>query len=762
MDNAEVQAADLAIQGTNTSSITSKRSIERLGYLDRCHIPGVTEKDSPLMFKYMVPKPSRRSPVINRAYHQRTEAIRILIEGWIEECEALGIEECVIVSLGCGFDPTYFRLATLWKTKRSKTKLKYVDVDYPTLIAERLYMVRNESTLFDLLPENPSKDDVGEFISDTYSCLGIDLRRLDMLQKGLEAAGIKKDGARMPILVISEVVLAYLDAEESDKVIEFFAQYPEATFILHEQCIPVFDVDHEDENLHPFALTMFKHFERTMTPLKTLREYRSIKDHQDRLQSLGWPNCDILNMNLFTDYVILPTEADHHRVSQLEPFDEHDELYWIGAYYFVAVATMDLSASATTQSPDVLQRIGLRSKLQDAKSLLGDHVDEGSYVGTSATTTDSIPPSSAISHIDVEWSEPPPFAGLDFNRKGHTLSILDDDAYIFGGFGLDASDHHEEQKVFQARGQQTRLGSMVQHNLVNGSTRTMPRSDDGPAPRVYHSAATTLDGSAIYIYGGRDGPNKVHNDVWRFTPQDGWEPLWRAKINQYSENSLPKGLFKHTANMMTIAGREMMVVFGGRLASGEANDQVWAFDLEDGQWGHFPWRTTSAGHRFEGLFSHSSVVVKDSAQQDSLIVVGGIRGKDEKVLNTVWKVTLGINDDEPQCWVQAEQIVIRASSGGLLRPRFGHTSVKVENDRIWVLGGVSAPGLLQWHETIIEIELSRGIFKHIQPSSFKELVMVGHATELDERRDRVIGVGGGGTCFGFGAWWDASGWALQI
>lgn len=92
----------LYLIGTNTSSITSKRSLERLGYMDRSHVPGVTENDSPLMLKYVVPKPSRRSPVINRAYYQRTESIRKIVEGWIEQCEQLGVAECAIISLGCG------------------------------------------------------------------------------------------------------------------------------------------------------------------------------------------------------------------------------------------------------------------------------------------------------------------------------------------------------------------------------------------------------------------------------------------------------------------------------------------------------------------------------------------------------------------------------------------------------------------------------------------------------------------------------------
>ncbi|KAF8974061.1 Leucine carboxyl methyltransferase 2 [Entomortierella lignicola] len=757
----EDQATDLAVQGTNTSSITSKRSLERLGYLETCHVPGVTEKDSPLLLKYVVPKPSRRSPVINRAYYQRTESIRILVEGWIEECETLGIDECAVISLGCGFDPTYFRLATLRRNKQSRTRLKYVDIDYPSLIMERLYMVRNQEKLYELFPEESSRDDIDGFVSDSYSCLGIDLRKIDLLEKGLDTAGIIKDGqTRMPILIVSEVVLAYLEADESDAVIQFFASYPEATFILHEQCIPTFDTDREEENLHPFALTMFRHFQKTMTPLKTLQDYRSIEDQRDRFQGCGWSSCDILNMNMFSDMVVMPEEEDHRRISQLEPFDEYDEIYWIGSYYFIAVAsTGPGNVSVPTRSPDVLRGIGLQSKIQHEKFLNGNQLDESCYVSLDPAKS-SLPP--AIPAIDVAWTEYSPFPGLDINRKGHTLSILQNNAYVFGGFGLDSIDHQEDQRIFHARTQQTRLGSMMRLDLIDGSTETLPLDDNGPAPRMHHSAVTTLDGSAIYLYGGRDGPTKVHNDVWRFTAEDGWDPLWRGRINQSGNNSAPPGLFKHTANMMTIGGREMMVVVGGRIQSGEANDQIWAFDLEEGQWGHFQRRNAEQGQSFSGIFSHSGVVVKDEEQQDSLVIIGGIRGTDEKVLNKVWRITLGVGEDEPQCWFEAREINIKSKTERPLKPRFGHSSVLVGEDKIWVLGGVSAPALLHWEETLIEIQVSTGIFQHLKPSSFRELVMVGHATVLDKDRNRVIGVGGGGTCFGFGAWWDSIGWALQL
>ncbi|KAI1315197.1 Leucine carboxyl methyltransferase 2 [Mortierella claussenii] len=723
------------------------------------------------MLKYVVPKPSRRSPVINRAYFQRTESIRCLVEGWIKECEALGLDECAVISLGCGFDPTFFRLQTLRNHRSSRTKLKYIDIDYPTLIMERLYMVRNQDKLFELLPEDPTRDDVDVFVSDTYSCLGVDLRKLDQLETALKEAGIIKNGTRMPILVVSEVVLAYLEADESDAVIRFFSAYPEATFILHEQCIPTFDIDQEreQENLHPFGLTMFRHFERTMTPLKTLREYRSIEDHRDRFYELGWPSCDIFNMNLMNDLLVMPNEDDHHRVLQLEPFDEYDEQFWIGSYYFIAVAsTGPGEAEVPTRSPDVLRRIGLRSKLQHMLFEGTHHIDESSYV-----SLDTVSPSSSMAGIpviDVKWSGQHIFPDLDINRKGHTVSILGDEAFVFGGFGLDAVDHQEDQRIFHARAQQTRLGSTIRINLTDGSSERLVLNDNGPAPRMHHSVATSLDGSAFYIYGGREGPTKVFNDVWRFTAQDQWTPLWLGASSHSVQ--MPEGRFKHTANMMTVAGRELMVVVGGRSESGDTTQGIWAFDIQDNQWTYIPWENFAASAIPSPIFSHSAVVVKDENQQDDvLILIGGIQRSDEKVVNSVRRVSLRSVQHERLnrdiLIAHLTELDIKASSDGYLKPRslkprFGHTSIAVDHDRIWVLGGVSAPGLLQWQETMVEIQLSTGTFRHLRPSSFRELVMVGHATAIDRSRNRIIGVGGGGTCFGFGAWWDAVAWALQV
>ncbi|KAF9970171.1 Leucine carboxyl methyltransferase 2 [Actinomortierella ambigua] len=869
LSSAHAEAADLAVQGTNNSSITSKRSAERLGYFEHCHIHGVTSRDSPLLLKHVVPKPARRSPVINRAYFMRTDGIRRITEQWLEGCAALAIPECAIISLGCGFDPTFFRLQAITNEKaqrgvRSPTHWRYVDIDYPALITEKLYTARTNPELVALLPNDAHIDDVGQLASDTYSCLGVDLRQLDQLASALQQAGVTPE-ANMPTLIISEVVLAYLTPEESDAVLGFFSRYPRATFVLHEQCVPAFDQQqdrqgHNDSttnNMHPFAVTMYTHFERTMTSLKTLRQYRSIEDQAARFQRLGWSEGHILNMNLFEDKVVLADPSLRRRIATLEPFDEFDEMHWIGTYYFMGIATTP-AMIPTDPMPNVVKALGLSLTLQTLPPSPGCFTSWPSSTPTvESTSTHRDSTSPPLTPTDrAIWTPQAPLGSLEIRRKGHSLCILDDYAYIFGGFGddytpsSDGAAGEQGTTLFQPRNnQQGRLSSMVVYNLATGAHRGMDHGPgaggssshnssllDWPSARMYHAAVESQDGTSFYMYGGRDGPTKVHNDMWQFSAEEGWTLLWRAKTVTEGgfDSAFPKGLYKHSLTSITLAGRELIVLLGGRNAQGEANDQVWAFDPVDSQWAKFHWRPAVAprsssstssspstsplasprataevgsslpsssssswslssstnAKRWQGLFSHSATAVTDRNGLQSLLVYGGIRGKGERVLNLLWRVTLGIDEETYTCWADATPISLHPAEmpkehhGGDLmmaarldegdgrwtpKSRFSHVGVAVANNKVWLLGGVSDPALLQWQETVAEIELMddgdgdvSATYRELTPSAFKPLVMVNHAAAIDRSRGRVVGVGGGGVCFGFGGWFDSESWGLAL
>lgn len=76
---------------TNNSSIVSKRSVERLYSLDNEH----------QFLRYFVPKPQRRSPIINRGYWVRMQAVDFVVRSFLEEELPAGTRK-VVVNLGCG------------------------------------------------------------------------------------------------------------------------------------------------------------------------------------------------------------------------------------------------------------------------------------------------------------------------------------------------------------------------------------------------------------------------------------------------------------------------------------------------------------------------------------------------------------------------------------------------------------------------------------------------------------------------------------
>ena len=76
------------IMDTNSSSIVSKRSVEKLYY------PGQKE-----YFRYFVRKFQRRSPLINRGYWLRMKAVDSVIRKFLSENEG---RKKLVVNLGCG------------------------------------------------------------------------------------------------------------------------------------------------------------------------------------------------------------------------------------------------------------------------------------------------------------------------------------------------------------------------------------------------------------------------------------------------------------------------------------------------------------------------------------------------------------------------------------------------------------------------------------------------------------------------------------
>ncbi|KAM3514848.1 hypothetical protein MY11210_001453 [Beauveria gryllotalpidicola] len=171
------QALDDLIMGTNSSSIVSKRSVERLYYPDEPHY-----------FRYFVKKFQRRAPLINRGY-----------------CDAL-----------------------------------FIDIDYADLMHRKRAVVLETPQLKELLGTSfevsESDKDIVLLKSERYCQIGCDLRGdLQALRQALETL---VDLSECPVLFVAEVSVTYMDTESADRLLEWASSVGKAEFCLLEQILP--------------------------------------------------------------------------------------------------------------------------------------------------------------------------------------------------------------------------------------------------------------------------------------------------------------------------------------------------------------------------------------------------------------------------------------------------------------------------------------------------------------------------------------------
>ncbi|KAF7546729.1 hypothetical protein G7Z17_g8218 [Cylindrodendrum hubeiense] len=107
------QALDDLIMGTNSSSIVSKRSVERLYYPDEAHF-----------FRYFVNKFQRRAPLINRGYWLRLRAIDVVVHQFLKSSPSN--HKKVVINLGCG---------------SACENTVFLDIDYPDLMRKKRAIV---------------------------------------------------------------------------------------------------------------------------------------------------------------------------------------------------------------------------------------------------------------------------------------------------------------------------------------------------------------------------------------------------------------------------------------------------------------------------------------------------------------------------------------------------------------------------------------------------------------------------------------------
>ncbi|KAK9477230.1 hypothetical protein V1514DRAFT_334575 [Lipomyces japonicus] len=505
--------SDKAIQGTNGSSIVSKRSVERLYYPTDNHTSKVINIPSPdsthdesispfvfensHFFKYFVTKPQRRAPLINRGYWIRMEAIHAVVKQFLNSRPE---SRKVVINLGCGYDPLPFQYLSKKSTDRSKTI--FIDADYADLISIKVDTINKSPELQAIIGKQHSSSSSSsvqdgnnnnnnlKLISDSYLAIGCDLSKLDEFENALRQCDVIN--ADSDILFVAEVSLTYMDTDAANAVIQWASKIggAQTRFALLEQMLPAGPE-------HPFARTMLQHFNRLNTAIKSVTKYQTIQSQADRFKSRGWLAVDCIDLlELWTNRI---SQQEKFRLSQIEEFDEWEEFYLFGQHYFI------LQASNQASDSDQIQSVSNH----DTELLLPDY----------------------------EW-QIETLKSARLNRKFSAAAKIDQNnsTFIFGGLGpgtrLDTSALLAQQD------------QDVELQISTVQSR--------PQARMCHSLSSIGYGNSdVVLIGGRQSPSLQFSDAWVFHAS---EQAWQKIAD------MPTGRSRHAA--ATLASGDV-VVFGG-------------------------------------------------------------------------------------------------------------------------------------------------------------------------------------------------------
>ncbi|XP_022109224.1 tRNA wybutosine-synthesizing protein 4-like [Acanthaster planci] len=772
MPRSSKQGNDVAVQGTNDSSIVSKCSTAAQGYFDDNFL------------RLFVSKTSRRAPLINRGYYIRAQVLNDVFKQFLSAHHG----KKQIISLGAGFDSAFFRL----RASGLLINATFFEVDFPDVVRRKATIIKTTTELRQQLGEEMSsaqETQGGIFLtSHGYHLLGVDLADLPHLQSCLKQTGIDY---QLPTLLLSECVLTYMEVRSSDAVIQWAASsFSNAVFLTYEQ-------------IHPsdaFGMVMRRHFEKLNSPLKAIQRYPTLEAQQQRFLSLGWQGTGAVDMNTYYS-ARLPLK-ERLRVESLEPFDEFEEWHLKCSHYAVIAG-----CSGTC-------------------SHLVEFLSEGNKQNSprhQRYTTECTPGhSSPLTTCLIAVTSPRPL-----RRFGHASSLLSPQlAMVVGGFGESGSRHTRlgdvvmvdlrtgRWKVARGRNGDKELEPVMHHTLtaIPGGNRWLlfggrsspsrPSNstliltlDTKRATAAAHSdsematvsSSFSTDGNLILPSAAVDtirngvssqsnssvGTDEIDNSessqVWLkdsraidcqlfsgcsqgISPLDEIDsacnqeevtserkfPDWRntefemTSYNcqyietQNSDGPVPR--WRHSAVYATVRGKECVVVYGGRGADDAVLGDCWAFDVRKLDWERleFPGDQPPASH------SHSAC-----AWQNTRMIIAGGLGPNLRPFTSVHVVDL----EKLRC----QEIKLQPT----LPPRYSHTA-HVVGSSLLLVGGVNPLGGQGYTIAVVDLESATWRL-HSLPACVVERPLMVHSHTSELLTDtRMAILGGGGNCFSFG------------
>nr|XP_015214004.1 PREDICTED: tRNA wybutosine-synthesizing protein 4-like [Lepisosteus oculatus] len=510
-------ARDVAVQGTNDSSVVSKVSAAMQGYFP-----------DPFL-KSFVCRSVRRAPLINRGYYVRWKAVDHCVREFLRG--TAGSTRRQVLSLGAGFDSLYFRLHSAGALEGCVV----FELDFPDVSRRKAALVAASPSLMGAVQSPTPPLQPVCLYSEQYRLLGADLRELRGVESALMGAGLDPTA---PTLLLSEVVLTYMETERSDALIGWAAGLlPHAVFVMYEQLRP-----HD-----PFGRVMQEHFRRLSSALHALSEYPDTEAQRRRFLDRGWEHCVCLDMNHF--YLGQLGPGERQRVEALEPFDEFEEWHQKCSHYFILTASKGCLTSMPLLPSPVAPPIPPLRPVSGSRAL-------------AVRPVSLAPGGGSVEGLGLGLGELSPGAVL-----------------LSGGAGRGG------------RGGEARV--LIRDQAGWRCARVEPCSDWGV--RVFHTV-TAVPGWGCVVYGGRSSPLQPVTSVLRVkydpppglvgpvSPADLCPVRLSARELVCSGGTAPQPRWRHTATSLAYRGRGFLFVFGGRTAEEPALGDAHFLCVEEQRW----------------------------------------------------------------------------------------------------------------------------------------------------------------------------------